>query len=114
MTLSDGNLNNTYQFNINVTNSAPRFNNGGQPKNIKVKLNDTVEYDILNMVDDEENDLSVISVEKTTFTTLSGFKYTFKPTLPSHIGTFNIKGQVSDSKLSLPYSFKVKVYVDPI
>jgi hypothetical protein len=88
--LSDGNLLNTYQFNIEVTNSAPRFKNGGQPKNIIVKLNDTIEYEIANLIDDEDNTLSVISKEKPIFATISGVKYVFKPTLPSHIGTFNV------------------------
>lgn len=42
--LSDGNAWNIYRFNINVTNSAPRFFNGGLKSLIRVKLGDILEY----------------------------------------------------------------------
>ena len=58
--------------------------------------------------------MTIISVEKPSFATISGLKYKFKPTVISHIGTFTVKGKVSDSKLTLPFSFKVKVFVDPV
>ena len=66
------------------------------------------------MIDDEENPLTIISVEKPSFATISGLIYKFKPTVISHIGTFTVKGKVSDSKLTLPFSFNVKVFVDPV
>ncbi len=81
--MSDGNLFNTYEFNIDVTNSAPKFINGGQPRDVSVKLGETFEYEVKNVVDDEFNDLTIESVQKPSFSSLKGFKYVFKPTLPT-------------------------------
>ncbi len=66
-------------FNIDVTNSAPKFLNGRSPENIKVKLGDTYDYELTNILDEEQNQLSIISLVKPPFASFTGLTYTFKP-----------------------------------
>jgi hypothetical protein len=62
ITLSDGLYQSFYPFNIDVTNSAPKFLNGRSPDNIKVKLGDIYEYELTNVLDEEQNPLSITSL----------------------------------------------------
>lgn len=57
--------------------------NGGQPRNIKVKMGDVLEYEIKNLVDDEKNELSIKSYIEPTYAKISGLKYIFSPTQPT-------------------------------
>lgn len=57
--------------------------NGGQPRDLVVRLGDTYEYEVTNLVDEEFNDLSLKSVQKPSFASLKALTYIFKPTLPT-------------------------------
>lgn len=48
---------------------------------MKVKLGDILEYEISNLIDDELNELSIISIEKPFYAKISGLKYIFSPTI---------------------------------
>lgn len=113
MTLNDGNLQEKYFFNIDVTNSAPKFINGQHLENIKMKLGEKFDYEITNVLDDEFNQLSIKSIEKPSFATFSGLIYSFAPTEPSQLGISKVRGLITDSYLELSFSFTVNVYVDP-
>ena len=68
------------------------------------------------VIDMENNPTTVINLQMPSFITYDSFSSIFliKPTNPAtDLGTFKIKGEVTDSQLSIEFSFKVEVYNTP-
>jgi hypothetical protein len=76
-------------------------------------LGESFEYELTNVLDEERNELSILSLVKPSFASFSALKYTFNPVYTSHLGNSLVKGIISDSYLQLPFSFMVTVEVDP-
>ena len=68
------------------------------------------------MVDDENNPISVILTSLPSFVTFKSSDYSFQitPVNPSNsIGMFNVKGYLSDLKLTTDFEFSIEVFNQP-
>ena len=68
------------------------------------------------MVDDENNPISVIMTSLPSFVTFKSSDYSFQitPVNPSNsIGMFNVKGYLSDLKLTTDFEFSIEVFNQP-
>jgi hypothetical protein len=98
-----------------MTNSAPSFKTK-LPTILKVQLSKEFNFPLPAVIDMENNPTTVINLQMPYFITFNSLSSTFviHPTLPAtDLGIFTIKGEVSDSRLSLEFSFKVEVYNTP-
>ncbi len=78
-----------------------------------MKLGERLDFEFRNVVDDEINQLSIKSIEKPDFASITGLVYSFEPTEPSQLGLSKVSGMITDSYLDLSFFFSVNVYVDP-
>jgi hypothetical protein len=104
-----------FQFKLTMTNSAPSFKTK-LPTVVKAQLTKELIFPLPAVIDLENNPTTVINLQLPSFISFDSLLSTFviKPTLPSSdLGIFTIKGELSDSRLSLEFSFKVEVYNTP-
>ena len=69
-----------------------------------------------SMVDDENNPISVILTSLPSFVTFKSSDYSFQitPVNPSNsLGMFNVKGYLSDLKLTTDFEFSIEVFNQP-
>ena len=67
-----------YEFTVDVTNSPPRFA-FTQPKNQILYFNNTKQYFLPFIIDDEGNEIEIITKSKPPFATLIGRLFIFSP-----------------------------------
>ena len=68
------------------------------------------------MVDDENNPISVILTSLPSFVNFKSSDYSFQitPVNPSNsLGMFNVKGYLTDSKLTTDFEFRIEVFNQP-
>jgi hypothetical protein len=105
--LSDHFSNSTpYEFSLTISNSAPRFLRK-KPVDQKVQLNKEMNYILPPFVDDENNPITVVTIQP-HFIQFNSNENSFKikPKNPSNsIGIFNVKGYMTDTKLQTDFDF---------
>ena len=69
-----------------------------------------------SVIDDENNPISVVTTTIPNFVSFKGGDYSFQiaPVNPANsIGIFNVKGYMTDTKLTTDFEFRIEVYNNP-